>query len=46
MGGNSFLGTFLRYRIAKVEYELETTDPTAGLVAGDAVTAPMLSGEA
>lgn len=36
----------LRYRIAKADYELETSDPAAGLVAGDAVTAPVLSGEA
>lgn len=33
----------LRYRIAQVDYELETSDPTAGLVAGDAVTAPVLT---
>lgn len=36
----------LRYRIAKVDYELETSDPATGLVAGDAVTAPVLTREA
>ncbi len=44
----ALLGTMLldlRYRIAKVEYALETSDPTAGVVAGDAVTAPVLSGD-
>ena len=34
----------LRYRIAEAEYILETTDPAGG-VAGDAVTAPVLTRE-
>ena len=34
----------LRYRIAEAEYILETTDPVGG-VAGDAVTAPVLTKE-
>jgi len=35
----------LRFGIAKLEYRIETSDPDSGLVAGDAVTAPVLTGE-
>ncbi len=43
------LGTHLvlrRRRLAELEYRLETSDPAVGVVAGDAVTAPLLTGEA
>ncbi len=47
MGAFILLGALLislRYRIAGAEYILETTDPAGG-VAGDAVTAPVLTRE-
>jgi heme exporter protein C len=34
-----------RRRLAGLEYAIETRDPSAGVVAGDAVTAPILTGE-
>ena len=35
-----------RYDLAAIEYRLETNHPSVGVVAGDAVTAPVLAGEA
>lgn len=34
-----------RHRLAQLEYQFESADPAADAVAGDAVTAPQLSGE-
>lgn len=34
-----------RHELARLEYEYETADPAGDLVAGDAVTAPVLSGD-
>lgn len=34
-----------RYELARLDYEYETADPSRDVVAGDAVTAPVLSGD-
>ena len=34
-----------RHELARLDYEYQTADPTGDMVAGDAVTAPVLTGD-